>query len=241
MRKHEDLKKMDIDPPLAPPNPSVAKLREVHQRTSWLSLSTVGFLIVAYSFQLMWSPSGCVGEQFVARCSAEALLSISGLSGMLLLPFLHRDVVHLISNLAFILVLGRALEKWNSSALFISIFLIGAYLSIGIDVFVASSGSQFSYAIGASGATRAMAGFFIVELLLPRMKISVMRVEFFRLPDPRLSRPLTMIVPVVAIYLTALSIGQFLQVIPAGEGIAVVGHFVGSVFGIVSAVFIRQK
>lgn len=83
--------------------------------------------------------------------------------------FLHGGWLHLIGNLYFFWIYGRSCEKALGTLRFLSIYIIGAYVSIFIHMLTVPEFGRDVPVIGASGAISAVLGAFLV--LFPTVRI----------------------------------------------------------------------
>ena len=90
---------------------------------------------------------------------------ISGIKGVLLSPFIHKDFKHLINNKSPIIVLGSLLSyfyKKNYKSIFPMLYIVSGILLWGI--------GRTSFHIGASGIIYALASFIFFSGLISKNK-----------------------------------------------------------------------
>jgi|TARA_B110000240_G_scaffold194098_1_gene241090 membrane associated rhomboid family serine protease len=139
---------------------------------------------------------------------------ISGLKGILLSPFIHGDIEHLINNTLPIIMLGGALcffYKKNYKEIFLWLFLTSGILLWGI--------GRPVFHIGASGVIYALASFIFFSGLISNNK--------------RLS---AMSLIVIFIYGSL-----FWGLLPVNPGVSWEGHLSGFIAGIIIAWFFRKE
>lgn len=151
---------------------------------------------------------------------------ISGLKGVLLSPFIHGDIEHLINNTLPIIMLGGALcffYKKNYKEIFLWLFLTSGVLlwGIGRNQTFLPDGVPFGpvFHIGASGVIYALASFIFFSGLISNNK--------------RLS---AMSLIVIFIYGSL-----FWGLLPVNPGISWEGHLSGFIAGIIIAWFFRKE
>jgi membrane associated rhomboid family serine protease len=140
--------------------------------------------------------------------------SLSGLKGILLSPFIHKDFTHLINNSYPILILGGILfsiYRKIALQLFIWLFFIAGFWLWII--------GRPSFHIGASGIIYALASFLLVSGIVQK--------------NPRLSA-----ISMLIIFLYGSMIWGLL---PTKEPISWEGHLAGFLAGVLVAVFYRNE
>lgn len=141
-------------------------------------------------------------------------LTLSGLKGVFLAAFIHKDVDHLISNSFPILLLAAALFHYYKPIAFRSLFWM--YIGSGLTLwFIARP----AYHIGASTLVYALAFFLFSSGLI------------------RKHRPLMSLSLLIAFYYGGMIWGLF----PIEEGVSWEGHVSGAAVGGVLAVLYRNK
>jgi membrane associated rhomboid family serine protease len=139
---------------------------------------------------------------------------ISGLKGVLLSPFIHKNIEHLINNTLPIIILGGALcffYKKNYKQIFLWLFFTSGILLWGI--------GRPVFHIGASGVIYALASFIFFSGLISNNK--------------RLS---AMSLIVIFIYGSL-----FWGLLPVNPGVSWEGHLSGFIAGIIIAWFFRKE
>ena len=140
--------------------------------------------------------------------------SLSGLKGILLSPFIHKDFTHLINNSYPILILGGILfsiYRKIALQLFIWLFFIAGFWLWII--------GRPSFHIGASGIIYALASFLLVSGIVQK--------------NPRLSA-----ISMLIIFLYGSMIWGLL---PTKEPISWEGHLAGFLAGVLVAIFYRNE
>ena len=140
--------------------------------------------------------------------------SLSGLKGILLSPFIHKDFTHLINNSYPILILGGILfsiYRKIALQLFVWLFFIAGFWLWII--------GRPSFHIGASGIIYALASFLLVSGIVQK--------------NPRLSA-----ISMLIIFLYGSMIWGLL---PTKEPISWEGHLAGFLAGVLVAVFYRNE
>ena len=158
--------------------------------------------IIEYNFELSFAHFGVFPQ------------SLSGLKGILLSPFIHKDFTHLINNSYPILILGGILfsiYRKIALQLFIWLFFIAGFWLWII--------GRPSFHIGASGIIYALASFLLVSGIVQK--------------NPRLSA-----ISMLVIFLYGSMIWGLL---PTKEPISWEGHLSGFMAGIIVAIFYRKE
>ena len=158
--------------------------------------------IVEYNFELSFAHFGVFPQ------------SLSGLKGILLSPFIHKDFTHLINNSYPILILGGILfsiYRKIALQLFIWLFFIAGFWLWII--------GRPSFHIGASGIIYALASFLLVSGIIQRNR--------------RLSA-----ISMLVIFLYGSMVWGML---PTKEPISWEGHLAGFLAGILVAIFYRKE
>jgi len=158
--------------------------------------------IIEYNFELSFAHFGVFPQ------------SLSGLKGILLSPFIHKDFTHLINNSYPILILGGILfsiYRKIALQLFIWLFFIAGFWLWII--------GRPSFHIGASGIIYALASFLLVSGIVQK--------------NPRLSA-----ISMLVIFLYGSMIWGLL---PTKEPISWEGHLAGFLAGILVAIFYRKE
>ena len=140
--------------------------------------------------------------------------SLSGLKGILLSPFIHKDFTHLINNSYPILILGGILfsiYRKIALQLFIWLFFIAGFWLWII--------GRPSFHIGASGIIYALASFLLVSGIVQK--------------NPRLSA--------ISMLITFLYGSMIWGLLPTKEPISWEGHLAGFLAGILVAIFYRKE
>ncbi len=101
--------------------------------------------------------------------------------------FLHGGFMHLLGNSLFFWLYGASLEKLVGSFKFLLLYLVGAFLSVNIQILTMNELQAYEPCIGASGAVSAILGCFFV--MLPRARL---RCLFF---SPISFRPIMILAP----------------------------------------------
>ena len=161
-----------------------------------------GVKIIEYSFELSFAHFGVFPQ------------SLSGLKGILLSPFIHKDFTHLINNSYPILILGGILfsiYRKIAFQLFIWLFFIAGFWLWII--------GRPSFHIGASGIIYALASFLLVSGIVQK--------------NPRLSA-----ISMLVIFLYGSMIWGLL---PTKEPVSWEGHLAGFLAGILVAIFYRKE
>ena len=161
-----------------------------------------GIKIVEYNFELSFTHFGVFPQ------------SLSGLKGILLSPFIHKDFTHLINNSYPILILGGILfsvYRKIALQLFMWLFFIAGFWLWII--------GRPSFHIGASGIIYALASFLLVSGIVQK--------------NPRLSA-----ISMLVIFLYGSMIWGLL---PTKEPISWEGHLAGFLAGILVAIFYRKE
>lgn len=223
---------MDLDIPLAPlPEPDVG----VDGSSSLAPWGTVLILaIVSGFFLLQWAstPSTCFTASGTATCGAENIVETYPVASLPLLPFLHGNVQHFLSNIVMILLMGIAFERRRSPSVLLSLFFIAAYVSIYADISYAAVTGEGGLAIGASGATRAISGFVVVQYFsIDRGAVTLESVADGFLDGDSIEL-VSVVIALVAVYATAISIGQYLGFVRVAPDTAYVAHLAGSMIGV---------
>tara|TARA_B100000902_G_C27301643_1_gene913176 strand:+ start:218 stop:880 length:663 start_codon:yes stop_codon:yes gene_type:complete len=158
--------------------------------------------IIEYSFGVSFAHFGVLPQ------------SLSGLKGILLSPFIHKDFTHLINNSYPILILGGILfsvYRKIALQLFIWLFFIAGFWLWII--------GRPSLHIGASGVIYALASFLLVSGIVQK--------------NPQLSA-----ISMLIIFLYGSMIWGLL---PTKEPISWEGHLAGFLAGILVAIFYRKE
>ena len=158
--------------------------------------------IIEYNFELSFAHFGVFPQ------------SLSGLKGILLSPFIHKDFTHLINNSYPILILGGILfsiYRKIALQLFMWLFFIAGFWLWII--------GRPSFHIGASGIIYALASFLLVSGIVQK--------------NPRLSA-----ISMLVIFLYGSMIWGLL---PTKEPISWEGHLAGFLAGILVAIFYRKE
>ena len=158
--------------------------------------------IIEYNFELSFAHFGVFPQ------------SLSGLKGILLSPFIHKDFTHLINNSYPILILGGILfsiYRKIALQLFMWLFFIAGFWLWII--------GRPSFHIGASGIIYALASFLLVSGIVQK--------------NPRLSA-----ISMLVIFLYGSMIWGLL---PTKEPISWEGHLSGFMAGILVAIFYRKE
>ena len=161
-----------------------------------------GVKIIEYNFELSFACFGVFPQ------------SLSGLKGILLSPFIHKDFTHLINNSYPILILGGILfsiYRKIALQLFMWLFFIAGFWLWII--------GRPSFHIGASGIIYALASFLLVSGIVQK--------------NPRLSA-----ISMLVIFLYGSMIWGLL---PTKEPISWEGHLAGFLAGILVAIFYRKE
>ena len=140
--------------------------------------------------------------------------SLSGLKGILLSPFIHKDFTHLINNSYPILILGGILfsiYRKIALQLFMWLFFIAGFWLWII--------GRPSFHIGASGIIYALASFLLVSGIVQK--------------NPRLSA--------VSMLIIFLYGSMIWGVLPTKEDVSFEGHLAGFMAGIIVAIFYRNE
>jgi membrane associated rhomboid family serine protease len=83
--------------------------------------------------------------------------------------FFHADAIHLLGNMAFLVIFGRAVDGWMGSTKFVLSYLLLAVLSAG--GYLCFRGAQPTAMLGASGAISGVMG--LAAAFFPRQRIKV--------------------------------------------------------------------
>ena len=145
-------------------------------------------------------------------------LSIKGVAGIVLMPFLHGSWDHLMANSVPFLILGTALFYFYRS-ISLRVF-IGIWLLSGIWVWF---GGRSSWHIGASGIIYGLSTFLFVSGLIRK--------------DSRLAA-----LSLIVIFLYgSLVWGVFPDFYPKEKNVSWEGHLGGAIAGIIMAVYYRNS
>ncbi len=97
-------------------------------------------------------------------------ISVATFFKILFSTFMHANIIHLLSNMFFLHLFGRLVERKYGSVRTIIIYLVGGYISmIASGYYYANFLGQHPYMLGASGAVM---GFVGVAMLINPFKIS---------------------------------------------------------------------
>jgi len=152
--------------------------------------------------------------------------------GMILAPFSHAFFPHLdhvLGNLAFLAIVGAAVEIKMDRREYVAFYLVSAYVSTWLGTLLSGLGT-----FGASGGILALAGFYSVHTLIHHQEEFEFRADDVPwIPDKtvlwRTYRGwfVLLVLPAVILYLAL----QLLGIFPTGRT-AVHGHAVGLALGI---------
>ncbi len=155
------------------------------RRTPWVTGTLVAICVVVFLFELML-PSRAL-DLFIERWGANSQLVLAALAGNPRVPrgelltlitsqFLHADWLHLLSNMVFLWVFGRAVEDRFGHGLYLAIYLLGG---VGAGIFQSwMTGPQTNIVmIGASGAIATVLGAYLISF--PTAWVTVLVPIFF--------------------------------------------------------------
>ena len=95
---------------------------------------------------------------------------------LLTCAFLHADVLHLLGNMAFLFIFGRAVNGWLGTLRYLLLYLfLAVFATLGHILF---SGSNVSGLVGASGAIAGVMG--LAAALFPRQRVRFLFMFYFR-------------------------------------------------------------
>jgi membrane associated rhomboid family serine protease len=141
--------------------------------------------------------------------------SVSGLRGILFMPFLHRGFGHLIANSIPIIVLGWLVMVRRTTDIFVVAAVTMVVGGLGIWLFGASN----SVHVGASGLIFGFFGFLLARAYFERSLAAI----------------------ALAVVVFLLYGGIIWGVMPGQDGISWLGHLFGFIGGIVAAYFVSGR
>ncbi len=198
-------------------------------------LVVINLVIAAVLLVPVWWQYAVVsGGLFPIRLSGDssAFADVGFLVPAVLTPltaaFLHGGIAHVILNMLMLLLIGKMVERVLGGALYLGLYLIGAYAAAGTEWLAAvmqwpMAADMMAPAIGASGAISAIIGTYV--LLFPNQQ-----------PKPwgpipaNIARPVHLTIAWVALNLAIGFVGPGL-----GIGIAIWSHIGGFVAGLLLA------
>lgn len=172
-------------------------------------------------------------------CGAIEIVRTYPRLSLILLPFLHGNVPHFLSNATMILLLGIAFERRRSAIGFVGLFVLAAYVSVYADISFAAIAGAGGLVIGASGASRAISGFLVVQYLPSGEKPSTVSSIGDGFLGSRSFDVFAIVVALVALYATSSSIGQYFGLLHVAPETAYVAHIVGTIIGVGAGIFSR--
>lgn len=143
----------------------------------------------------------------------------------------------MLSNMLIVFLMGMAFERQRTAVALVGFFVMAAYLSIYVEMAFVTVDGTSRLVIGSSGATRALSGFVIVQYFPTEWQL--LHLDSIRdwMLNERSFGGYAVVVPVVALYATALSVGQFMNVLEVAPNTAFLAHLTGSAFGVVLGTF----
>lgn len=152
---------------------------------SWIALFIWSSLVDAEARDQMLASWGAVPASLFEVRAQGAIGLLDGRAGTLLTAlFLHADWLHLVGNVAFLLIFGVSAERSLGTLRFLLLFLLGGALS-NLGAALSLAGRADSVVIGGSGAVSAVIGAYLV--LFPWARLGVvlplgLYLEFVRTP-----------------------------------------------------------
>ena len=171
----------------------------MNQRTSLL-LGTTGSMWFVWAVDLVWP--GTIGHGIVPR-------TLHGLTGIVMAPFLHANLQHLLANTVPFLILG-AIILLRSTRTFLFVLLLSAAVS-GIGTWLL--GTPNTQHIGASGVVFGFLGYLLIRAAYDRRISSVL----------------------IAIAVAAVYGSMFLTALMPAHGVSWTGHVFGFLGGVAAA------
>lgn len=143
-------------------------------------------------------------------------------------PFLHSNHEHIFWNSLHLVILGGIVLIDESERDFLVFFLIAAWFTATIFPFIAGGGRGF----GISGATAALAGWAAVNRSRVWYRFSTGTNDSMKsFVSWRFAKIVVLMSLPLAIFIQ--TIGQGIGFYEVKEGVSVLGHFSGAIFGIV--------
>lgn len=184
----------------------------------------VGLILALYACQLILA--GSVAQSVAATVIPEP----PSYEYILLTPWLHSYHLHLLRNAAVFLLLGLWTERRVGSLPFTGAVLMAGYSTNLLPAIVGFGG----LGVGASGITNMLLGYVTGSQLL----------QFWAVGDRAVPTVHRAVIHMMAFLLGLLfvldTLGEFLGVVPAAEGVATGAHMWGVLLG-VGWLFLRER
>lgn len=204
------------------------------RRPAWVTASLVTACVVVFLYEIVLPERAL--EQFIQRWGASPHLLLLALAGDPRVPrselltlftaqFLHGGWLHLLGNMIFLWVFGRAVEDRYGHARYLAIYLLGGAAALVFQAWL-SGPRDVAVLIGASGAIAAVLGLYLVSFPAAWVRVLVPVFFFFWFFD----------VP-AALMLALWFLGQFftgifsISRVVAPGNVAVWAHVAGFVVG----------
>lgn len=230
---------MDWEPLLAPLPVDEPIIENLPYSPPWGTAIIAILMASIFVFQISNFSSSCIGSTTLGACTVDKLRQYHPVVGVLGFSIIHGNMAHFLSNFLPIVLLGVAFEQEHSGFSILTLFIFSAQFSIFSDISISVAAGSPEIAIGASGATRAVAGFLLVQYFTAHSdtyKIS--------LPEPTtisdyLIDSCLLLAPIFAVILFATTIGEIIGIIEIAPNTAIFAHVSGTMVGIVTGLYAR--
>jgi membrane associated rhomboid family serine protease len=137
---------------------------------AWVTWLLVGINVIVFIYELTLSPTQL--EQFAMTFGAVPARITQGknLFSLFTSMFLHGGILHILSNMVFLLVFGDNIEAILGKLAYLAFYLAGGIIASGAHVITNPTADVPS--LGASGAVAAVLGAYVV--MFPRSRVKVL-------------------------------------------------------------------
>ena len=201
----------------------------------WMTWLLVGLNVIVFVYELTLGETQL--EQFITRFGTVPAQITQGenLISLVTSIFLHGGVVHILSNMVFLLVFGDNVEATLGKVGYLGFYLLGGLIASGAHI-IANPAAEVP-SLGASGAVAAVLGAYVV--MFPRSRVKVLVFWGFYATVTRVAALLFVGVWFVTQFLSGLA---SLAVSTAQTGgVAYWAHIGGFVPGLVVGLLFRKR
>jgi membrane associated rhomboid family serine protease len=201
----------------------------------WVTWLLVGLNVIVFIYELTLSQPQL--EQFAAQFGAVPARITRGenLISLLTSIFVHGGVIHILSNMVFLLVFGDNVEAALGKAGYLGFYLLGGLIASGAQVIAYPEAEIPS--LGASGAVAAVLGAYVV--MFPRSKVKLLVFWGFYATMTRVAALLFVGVWFITQFLSGIT-SLAVRTAQTG-GVAYWAHIGGFIAGLLGGLLFRKR
>mgnify|MGYP000250475001 CR=1 FL=1 len=211
---------------------------EAPWRRSYVTLLLIAVNVAVYAYLVLQGPAAYVQAIVELGLRPMDLLRGTRLHTLATSMFLHGDLIHLLGNMLYLYVFGRAVEARMGSLRFLAFYLACGVAASYIHALVelAARHPLNIPCVGASGAISGVLGAYL--LLYPRSSVSIVALSLLGFPQV-LTVPAALFL--AAWFLFQLWLGLATLALPYAVGVAFWAHVGGFVAGLLMATPFRRR